>query len=70
MNQQGKNPPYDLRRLQLMQLDILKEVRRVCEKHNFKFFIMNGTCLGAVRHHGSIPWDDDIDIGIFRAVTN
>ena len=65
MSQQTKEAPYDLRRLQLMQLEILKEVKRVCEKHNFKFFIMNGTCLGAVRHHGSIPWDDDIDIGMY-----
>lgn len=59
------NENYDLRRLQLMQLDILKEVKKVCKKHNIKFYIMNGTCLGAVRHQGSIPWDDDIDIGMY-----
>lgn len=61
----SKKNTYDLRRLQLMQLEILKEVKRVCELHGFDFYIMNGTCLGAVRHHGSIPWDDDIDIGMY-----
>lgn len=58
-------PLYNLRRLQLMQLDILKEVKRVCNLHGFKFFIMNGTCLGAIRHQGAIPWDDDVDIGMY-----
>ncbi len=56
---------YDIRRLQLMQLDILKEVKRVCDLHGFQFYIMNGTCLGAIRHQGAIPWDDDIDIGMY-----
>lgn len=56
---------YDLRKLQLMQLSILKETKRVCELHGYKFYIMNGTCLGAVRHQGAIPWDDDIDIGMY-----
>lgn len=56
---------YDLRRLQLMQLDILKELVRVCDKHDFHFYIMNGTCLGAIRHKGFIPWDDDIDVGMY-----
>lgn len=56
---------YDLRRLQLMQLDILKELMDVCDKHGFRFYIMNGTCLGAIRHKGFIPWDDDIDVGMY-----
>ncbi len=56
---------YDLRRLQLMQLKILKEFVRVCQKHGFRFYIMNGTCLGAIRHGGFIPWDDDIDVGMY-----
>lgn len=60
-----ENVAYDLRRLQLMQLEILKEVKRVCDIRKIKFFIMNGTCLGAVRHKGAIPWDDDIDIGMY-----
>lgn len=56
---------YDLRRLQLMELRILKEFVRVCQIHGFRFYIMNGTCLGAIRHKGFIPWDDDIDVGMY-----
>ena len=56
---------YDLRRLQLMQLRILKEFVKVCQKKGFRFYIMNGTCLGAIRHRGFIPWDDDIDVGMY-----
>lgn len=56
------SPEYDLRRLQLEQLSVLDEFTRVCRKHNLTFYLAYGSCLGAVRHHGFIPWDDDIDI--------
>ncbi len=47
-------------------LDILKVTIDALEKHGIKPFLVGGSCIGAVRHGGIIPWDDDIDIGLFR----
>lgn len=53
---------YNLRDLQSRLLQNLKEVDRVCRQHNLCYYIEAGTMLGAVRHGGFIPWDDDVDI--------
>lgn len=59
---------YDvLRKLQLTQLEILKVVDDFCSKNNIRYSIAYGTILGAVRHGGFIPWDDDLDICMPRA---
>ncbi len=55
-----------LRETQLIQLDIAKEIKRLCEKHNISYWLDSGSLLGAIRHGGFIPWDDDLDIGFLR----
>lgn len=56
----------DTKELKMCQLDVLKEVHNYCVNHNLKYYMIYGTLLGAVRHHGYIPWDDDIDIAMPR----
>lgn len=58
--------PEELRRMQLIQAELLQELDRVCRLHGIKYIIASGTLLGAVRYQGFIPWDDDIDVEILR----
>lgn len=57
----------NLREIQLIQIEILKYFKSVCEKHGIRYYLSNGTLLGAVKYHGFIPWDDDIDVFIPRS---
>lgn len=49
-----------------VELDLLKRLEHVCKKYNIAYFADSGTLLGAIRHQGYIPWDDDIDVVMFR----
>ena len=67
--QYNYSKPYDeeiLERLHGVQLQILGDLDRVCRKYGIKYFALYGTAIGAVRHGGFIPWDDDIDVGMLR----
>lgn len=56
----------ELRNVQEIEIEILRDIKRVCEENDIEYFLIGGTALGAQRHEGFIPWDDDIDIGMTR----
>ena len=58
--------PEELHQIQQIQIELICEVDRICKKHRIRYNMVGGTMLGAVRHKGYIPWDDDADIGFLR----
>lgn len=66
MVQEMITTPPGLRALQLRETELLDEFVRICDRHGLRYCIIAGTLLGAVRHGGFIPWDDDIDVAMPR----
>lgn len=60
----------DKNEIQIILLNMLDDFVNYCEKYQLRYYLVGGTLLGAVRHHGFIPWDDDIDVGMPRADYN
>ena len=56
----------ELRQLRQIQLDIYKEIRSICQRHSIPHVAIGGSALGALRHNGYIPWDDDLDVAMLR----
>ena len=55
-----------VRQIQLGELSLLEKYIEICSKYNLRYYALGGTLLGAVRHKGFIPWDDDMDLGMPR----
>ena len=62
----GYTIPSEMKKVWAVQLDLIKELLRVCDKHALRIWVESGTLLGTIRHKGYIPWDDDIDMIMFR----
>ena len=66
VEKRGMTMEHTLRELQLCELELVRDVVKICQRHGLQLYMMGGTLLGAVRHQGFIPWDDDVDLGLSR----
>lgn len=66
LTESGYRPPDKMKRIWETELAMLDRVDRICEEHGLRYFLVHGSLLGAVRHKGFIPWDDDLDIAMPR----
>ena len=58
--------PEELERLKKTELEVFAAFVEICEKYDLPYFLNGGTAIGAVRHQGFIPWDDDMDVAMLR----
>lgn len=58
------------KKLWKIELEMLVWVNKICDDNNLNYFLLGGSAIGAIRHKGFIPWDDDLDIGMFRSDFN
>ena len=65
-NMEKEKTEFDLSKAHEVNLKILKEIDRICRKYKIQYMLDAGTLLGAVRHQGFIPWDDDADVAFTR----
>lgn len=66
MSVENETKTYDLSKVHEVNLKLLKEIDRICRKYKIKYALDSGTLLGAIRHGGFIPWDDDVDVVMTR----
>ncbi len=62
----GYTVSADMKKVWAVELDLLEQLKEVCRRHGLTYYAGGGTMLGAIRHKGFIPWDDDIDVFMFR----
>ena len=62
----NKSKEEESKRIKEISVDILKEFIRICDKYELNWFVAYGTAIGTVRHQGFIPWDDDMDVIMWR----
>ena len=60
----------EMKKVWAVQIDLLEQVKKICKNHGLKYFADSGTLIGAIRHKGYIPWDDDIDLVMMRNYYN